>query len=80
MRIVAYQIIYCFYTGRRIVFLHGFQKKRQKTPRRALEQARRYHEDSSPTRKGGMHHDRHTQQLMYSCQRQEGTRWPRGSA
>lgn len=40
-----YRIIYCFYTGRRIVFLHGFQKKSQKTPRRALEQARHYHED-----------------------------------
>ncbi len=40
-----YRIIYFFYTGRRIVFLHGFQKKSQKTPRRELEQARHYHED-----------------------------------
>ena len=40
-----YRIIYFFYTGRRIVFLHGFQKKSQKTPRRELEQARRYYDD-----------------------------------
>jgi phage-related protein len=40
-----YRVVYCFFTGRRIVFLHGFQKKSQKTPRRELEQARRYHED-----------------------------------
>ncbi len=40
-----YRVIYFFYTGRRIVFLHGFAKKSQKTPRQELEQARRYHED-----------------------------------
>ena len=40
-----YRVIYCFFTGRRIVFLHGFQKKSRKTPRRELEQARRYYED-----------------------------------
>jgi phage-related protein len=40
-----YRVVYFFYTGRRIVFLHGFQKKSQQTPRRELEQARRYHED-----------------------------------
>jgi phage-related protein len=27
-----YRVIYFFYTGRRIVFLHGFQKKTQRTP------------------------------------------------
>jgi phage-related protein len=32
-----YRIIYVFHTGRRIVFLHGFQKKSQKTPRREIE-------------------------------------------
>lgn len=40
-----YRIIYFFFTGRRIVFLHGFQKKSQKTPRRELEQAQHYYED-----------------------------------
>lgn len=32
-----YRIIYFFFTGRRIVFLHGFQKKSQRTPRKELE-------------------------------------------
>ncbi|MBT9170948.1 MAG: hypothetical protein DDT18_01305 [Actinobacteria bacterium] len=36
-----YRIIYFFFTGRRIVFLHGFQKKTQKTPRQEFEVARR---------------------------------------
>ncbi len=40
-----YRVIYCFFTGRRIVFLHGFQKKSQQTPRRELEQARSYYHD-----------------------------------
>lgn len=35
-----YRIVYSFFTGRRIVFLHGFQKKTQKTPRGELEIAR----------------------------------------
>lgn len=40
-----FRIIYVFYTGRRIVFLHGFAKKSQKTPPKALEIARkRYHD------------------------------------
>ncbi len=39
-----YRVIYCFFTGRRIVFLHGFQKKTQKTPRQELEVARRRHQ------------------------------------
>ena len=34
-----YRLIYFFYAGRRIVFLHGFQKKSQKTPRSELETA-----------------------------------------
>jgi phage-related protein len=38
-----YRIIYFFFTGRRIVFVHGFQKKTQKTPRRELETAARRH-------------------------------------
>ena len=36
-----YRIIYFFFTGRRIVFLHGFQKKTRRTPPRELDFARR---------------------------------------
>lgn len=32
-----YRIIYFFFSGQRIVFLHGFQKKTQKTPRSEIE-------------------------------------------
>src|SRR5947209_8469487 len=40
-----YRIVYFFYTGRRIIFVHGFQKKSQKAPARELEVARsRYRE------------------------------------
>ncbi len=31
-----YRIMYVFFTGRKIVLLHGFQKKTQKTPRREI--------------------------------------------
>jgi phage-related protein len=41
----TYRIVYFFFTGRRIIFLYGFQKKSQKTPRRELEEARRYYRD-----------------------------------
>jgi phage-related protein len=34
-----YRILYFFFTGRQIVFLHGFQKKSQKTPRKEIEVA-----------------------------------------
>ncbi|HZT35668.1 MAG TPA: type II toxin-antitoxin system RelE/ParE family toxin [Nitrososphaera sp.] len=40
-----YRIIYFFFTGRRIVFLHGFQKKSQKLPAREMEIARRRYAD-----------------------------------
>lgn len=40
-----YRIIYFFFTGQRIVFLHGFQKKSQKTPAKELAIARKRHED-----------------------------------
>lgn len=40
-----YRIIYFFFTGRRIVLLHGFQKKTQRMPARELEVARRRHAD-----------------------------------
>ena len=36
-----YRILYVLYIGRRIVLLHGFQKKTQKTPKREIELARR---------------------------------------
>jgi len=36
----SYRLLYFFFTGRRIVFVHGFQKKTRKTPRRELELAR----------------------------------------
>jgi phage-related protein len=36
-----YRIVYFFFAGRRIVFLHGFQKKTQKTPAREIAVARK---------------------------------------
>lgn len=36
-----YRIIYFFFTGRRIVLLHGFQKKTQVTPGREIKVAER---------------------------------------
>jgi len=32
-----YRLLYFFASGRRIVFLHGFQKKTRRTPRREIE-------------------------------------------
>lgn len=40
-----YRILYFFFIGRRIVLLHGFQKKTQKTPRREIEQAQKRMKD-----------------------------------
>jgi phage-related protein len=37
----SYRLIYFFFTGHRIVFLHGFQKKSQRTPSAELDTARR---------------------------------------
>ncbi len=34
-----FRLLYFFFTGRRIVFVHGFQKKTEKTPRREIETA-----------------------------------------
>ena len=31
-----YRLLYCFASGRRIVILHGFQKKTQRTPRNEI--------------------------------------------
>jgi phage-related protein len=36
-----YRVIYLFFRGRRIVLLHGFQKKTQRTPPREIELAAR---------------------------------------
>ena len=32
-----YRLLYFFFSGRRIVFVHGFQMKTQKTPRHEIE-------------------------------------------
>lgn len=34
-----YRVVYFFFTARRIVLLHGFQKKSQRTPRSEIEMA-----------------------------------------
>lgn len=36
-----YRVIYFFFTGRRIILVHGFGKKKQKTPAKELEIARK---------------------------------------
>lgn len=51
-----YHIIYVFFTGRHIVFLHGFQKKSQRTPRREIETALA-RLDRFTARQGGTPHD-----------------------
>ena len=48
-----YRIVYFFFTGRRIVFVHGFQKKTQKTPSRELELARKRYAVFLAREKGG---------------------------
>ena len=47
-----YRLLYFFFTGRKIVFVHGFQKKTQKTPQREIETARK-RMDEYIKRKGG---------------------------
>ncbi|HKV02995.1 MAG TPA: type II toxin-antitoxin system RelE/ParE family toxin [Ktedonobacteraceae bacterium] len=47
-----YRLLYFFFSGRRIVFVHGFQKKTQKTPRREIEIALQ-RLDSFVKRQGG---------------------------
>ena len=53
----TYRIVYFFFTGRRIIFLYGFQKKSQKTPRRELEEARRYYRDFLAQQERSVTHD-----------------------
>jgi phage-related protein len=40
-----YRLLYFFFTGRKIVFVHGFQKKSQKTPPKEIETAKARMED-----------------------------------
>lgn len=40
-----YRLLYFAFTGRKIVFVHGFQKKTQKTPRREIEIAQQRMEE-----------------------------------
>jgi len=48
-----YRIVYVFFTGRRIVFVHGFQKKTQKTPNREVEMARKRYAAFIADERGG---------------------------
>ena len=47
-----YRLLYFFFSGRKIVFVYGFQKKTQKTPRREIEVALR-RLDEFTTQEGG---------------------------
>ncbi|MGH2390950.1 MAG: type II toxin-antitoxin system RelE/ParE family toxin [Chloroflexota bacterium] len=38
-RTEIYRLLYFFFTGQRIVFLHGFQKKSRRTPQREIATA-----------------------------------------
>src|SRR5688572_11528 len=40
-----YRVMYFFFTGKQIVFVHGFQKKSQKTPKREIETAEKHMND-----------------------------------
>lgn len=48
-----YRLLYCFLPGKRVLFLHGFQKKSQKTPRREIELAQRRMDDFLRREGGG---------------------------
>lgn len=47
-----YRVMYFFFTGRKIVLVHGFQKKTQKTPSKEIETAAQRMEDFTK-REGG---------------------------
>lgn len=49
-----YRIMYIFFTGRKIILLHGFQKKSPKTPRREIDIASSRLKDFT-NRQGGEH-------------------------
>lgn len=48
-----YRLLYFFYSDQRIVFVHGFQKKSQKTPRREIDIAQRRLNSYLRNQKGG---------------------------
>lgn len=48
----VYRLLYFFFTGRRIVFLHGFQKKTQKTPPGEIQVARQRMNSYVPQEEG----------------------------
>ena len=48
-----YRVMYFFFTGRRIVLLHVFQKKSQKTPAREIETAMQRMNRYNESAKGG---------------------------
>lgn len=48
-----YRLLYFFFAGQRIVFVHGFQKKTQKTPRREIEVALRRLDEFTRVEGGG---------------------------
>lgn len=50
-----YRVIYFFFSGRRIVFLHGFQKKTRRTPPGEIDTAQRRYDDfvDREARRGG---------------------------
>ncbi|HLG73978.1 MAG TPA: type II toxin-antitoxin system RelE/ParE family toxin [Chloroflexota bacterium] len=41
----VFRLLYCLLSGRRILFLHGFQKKTQRTPRREINLAQTRFDD-----------------------------------
>lgn len=47
-----YRLMYFFFVGRRIVFVHGFHKKSQKTPRREIEIAQARMDDYVKRKRG----------------------------
>jgi phage-related protein len=48
-----YRVVYFIYTGRRIVFVHGFQKKSRRTPRKEIEIARTRYLTFLQSQRGG---------------------------
>ena len=47
-----YRLLYFFFSGRKIVFVHGFQKKSQKTPPREIELAQTRMDDYIKRKEG----------------------------
>jgi phage-related protein/DNA-binding XRE family transcriptional regulator len=64
-----YRVVYFFFSGRRIVLLHGFQKKSQRTPRGELETARQPR--GVPRARGGQTMSQTKDQLTEGAKRYE---------